>query len=450
MAKKRDHKKAVNKYRRRHIKNDIDIQREVEKKIFEEYADGQKIMPMPSLNEALASQDMEKDSQLKDAISKMINYFSNDLEQILEHQKNIKCYLPDNAVSFIIPLDFYIPLASPYNAVAIRVANDEITYATCVSIISKIVPVGESAVKTSYLIATVCSNDASLASKNETSKGLLEIYEEAISASNNIIASFQAIPSKHNHYFHSITSQSAPSRINYFSFSRKTQKILKKMTLNIHGNVYGEILQCHKLDKQELDFFRSLHLNKSFSDDKIFYLINKINEAVNTRCFGNNNEAIVLADNFVELSLGYLYCEIRIARDEDRITVYEDYSKIKNMHEIWSALVDLLDYESKTKLRNDIGFDDWMRDCRNKRDDLTHRFLTGNFTGKESLEAIYSSGELIRKLCMIIDNKIKTPNYPISDKMQLLASSTSFIKGMREHDEAERKGKKYPPHKFMI
>ena len=158
----------------------------------------------------------------------------------------------------------------------------------------------------------------------------------------------------------------------------------------------------------------------------------------------------MLADNFVELSLGYLYCEIRIARDEDRITVYEDYSKIKNMHEIWSALVDLLDYESKTKLRNDIGFDDWMRDCRNKRDDLTHRFLTGNFTGKESLEAIYSSGELIRKLCMIIDNKIKTPNYPISDKMQLLASSTSFIKGMREHDEAERKGKKYPPHKFMI
>ena len=234
MAKKRDHKKAVNKYRQRRLKEDVNVQREVEKKLFEEYADGQKIMPMPSLNEALASQDMEKDSQLKDAISKMISYFSDDLEQILEHQKNIKCYLPDNAVSFIIPLDFYIPLASPYNAVAIRAADDEITYATCVSIISKIVPVDESAVKVSYLIATICSNNASLASKNETSKELLKIYEEAISACNNIIASFQAIPSRHNHYFHPITCQSAPSRINYFSFNRKTKKILKKMITVLH------------------------------------------------------------------------------------------------------------------------------------------------------------------------------------------------------------------------
>lgn len=450
MAKKRDHKKAVNKYRQRRLKEDVNVQREVEKKLFEEYADGQKIMPMPSLNEALASQDMEKDSQLKDAISKMISYFSDDLEQILEHQKNIKCYLPDNAVSFIIPLDFYIPLASPYNAVAIRAADDEITYATCVSIISKIVPVDESAVKVSYLIATICSNNASLASKNETSKELLKIYEEAISACNNIIASFQAIPSRHNHYFHPITCQSAPSRINYFSFNRKTKKILKKMTLNIHGNVYSEILQCHKLDEQELGFFRNLHLNKSFSDDKIFYLVNKINEAVNTRCFGNNNEAIILADNFVELSLGYLYCEIRIAKKEDRTTVYEDYSKMKTMSEIWDALANLLNYGSKTKLKNDIGFNDWTRDCRNRRDDLTHRFLTSSFTSKESLDAIYSSGELIRKLCTIIDNKIKSADYPISDKMQLLASSTLFIKGMREHDEAERNGKKYPPHNFMI
>lgn len=114
------------------------------------------------------------------------------------------------------------------------------------------------------------------------------------------------------------------------------------------------------------------------------------------------------------------------------------------MNEIWDALVNLLSYSSKTKLKNDIGFNDWMRDCRNKRDDLTHRFLTSDFTSKESLEAIYFSGELIRKLCIIIDNKIKCPDYPISDKMHLLASSTSFIKWMREHDEAERNGKKYP------
>jgi len=442
--KKRDHKMAVNKYRQRRFNDDVNIQRKIEEKLFEEYAGGQKIMPMPSLNEALASQDMEKDSQLKDAMFKMINYFSDDLEQILKHQKNIKCCLPDNAVSFIIPLDFYIPLASPYNAVAIRLTNDEITYATCVSIISKTTPVGESAVKTSYLISTICSNGASIASKNEASKEFLKIYEEAISACNNIIASFQAIPSRHNHYFHSITCQSAPSRINYFSFSRRAKKILKKMTLYIHGNVHGEIFQCHKLDEQELNFFRNLHLNKSFSDDKIFQLVNKINEAVNTRCFGNNNEAIVLADNFVELSLGYLYCEIRIAKEEDCTKVYEDYSKIKSMNEIWDALVNLLSYSSKTKLKNDIGFNDWMRDCRNKRDDLTHRFLTSDFTSKESLEAIYFSGELIRKLCIIIDNKIKCPDYPISDKMHLLASSTSFIKWMREHDEAERNGKKYP------
>lgn len=88
--KKRDHKMAVNKYRQRRFNDDVNIQRKIEEKLFEEYAGGQKIMPMPSLNEALASQDMEKDSQLKDAMFKMINYFSDDLEQILKHQKKYK------------------------------------------------------------------------------------------------------------------------------------------------------------------------------------------------------------------------------------------------------------------------------------------------------------------------------------------------------------------------
>lgn len=450
MAKKRDHKKVLNKRKQCQLKKERNAQLEIEKALFNNYAEGQKILPMPTLDEALASQLLEKDERINDAILKMMDYFGSDLEEIVKKQEGVKCYLPDNAISFIIPLDFYIPLPSPYNAVAVKAVEGEINYATCVSVVSKIIPVGESAIKVSYLISTICNNGASSASKKESPRELLRVYEEAILTCNNVIASFQSIPSRHNHYFHPITVQSAPSRICYFSFNKTTKRILKRGVLNIHGNVYGEILQCHPLDERELACFRNSHLNKSFSDDKIFYLINKMNEAVNSRCFGRNNEAIILADNFVELSLGYLLCEIKIANGEKRKDVHEQYVNIKTMNEIWSMFASLLRYDSIKKLKKDIGFDEWMHNCRNKRDDLTHRFLTGSYTGKESLDAINSSGELIYKLCIIIDGKIKNKSYPISDKMNLLCSSTLFIKGMHDNDEAERNGKKYPSNKFMI
>lgn len=407
-----------------------------EKDLFKFYSDGYKKIPMPTLVDALSDQE---DTGCAPEIEKnIINFFNDDIDKVSrEKHLSDKC-IPSNVISFIIPLDFHIPLNSPYSAVSMKMDEELIKDVWCATIVSKVLLVGTAAIKVSYLIISICRESASLAFKDKSESMMLEVYERAIEICNDTIASFQATSFRHNHYFHTITCLSSPSMIKYFIFDRKTKNILVRDELFVHGNIYSEIFNSYPNTEEELTLFRSSHANKTFNNDKIFKLVLKMQEAINLRCQGFFNESIIASDNCVEMSLGYLYCEICIALGGKKDDVYKDFSKIKSTSDLWQELKELLKYPSVTRLKSDIGFNDWTKHCRKRRDDLIHRFLTDDFNPVESLEAIYYSGELIRKLCDIISVKIKVTNYPLSEKLVFLSRATFFIRQMYEEREKNK------------
>lgn len=430
---KRNHRKVVARRKTRQKNAAISAKLQSEKELFDFYSEGHNILPMPTLVDALSNQKDE--GQYSEIEKNILDCFEKDIEKISKENHVSDQYIPDNVISFIIPLDFHIPLNSPYNAVSISLDKTLINEVCCTTVVSEVLPVGTAPIKISYLVVSICKDSASLAFKKKVSSEMLSVYEEAIRICNDMIASFQATSFRHNHYFHPITVLSAPSVVKYFIFNRKTKKILSRNNFNVHGNIYSEVFSSFPNTDEELALFRSAHVNKTFSNDKIFKLVSKIQEAVNLRCLGFYNESIIASDNFVEMSLGYLYCEIRIALGGERDTIYKDFSKIETMSELWQELKDLLSYPSVTKLKNDINFNDWSKYCRKRRDNLTHRFLTEDYNGVESLEAAYYSSGLIRKLCSIINSKIKVSDYPLSDKLEFLSRATLFAKNLYENGE---------------
>lgn len=438
MIKKRNHKIALQKRKNRQKEQYKKNKEQIFEELCQQYSGGNGSMPAPNLIEALARHNLSSDKHFDAMFEQLMEYFSSELSKRASELKQ-KLHMPDNVVTFLIPLDFYVPLPEGYNSMTIRSSNDEVIEASCVTAISKILPVGTASVKITYFVVSICSDEAANGARLCTFSGLIKIYEKAIMLANHVIVGIQSVPTRHNHYLHSLTAQSSPSVISMNVFNRTTKRVLKKEAVTFHKNPISEIFNARPLEKEEVGQFRSAHVNKAFTDDKVFQLVSKFNEAINMRCFGRNNEAVVLADNFVELSLGYLYCELCVANGEDIDKACELYADMKKMSQIWEGLCDLLSYKSVTKLKKDIGFNDWTKYCRIPRDNLTHRFLTSDLSGVESLEAIYYSGELIRKLCNIISNKITSEM--LLQKLALLGSATYFSKNLGELDHDRRLGK---------
>lgn len=438
MPKKRNHKKVIQKRKIRQGEQQRKNQEQVFEKLCKQYSEDNDSIPAPNLVEALARHNISQDEHFSLIFQKLVSYFGNELLE-KSNKLNQELNLPDNVVTFLIPLDFYVPLPEGYNSMTIMSNDSKITEASCVTTISKILPIGTALVKVTYFIVAICSDEAARGAKLCTFSSLIRTYEKAIMLANHVIVGIQSVPTRHNHYMHGLTVQSSPGTISMNVFNRTTKRVLKKEAVTFHKNPISEIFNARPFEKEETDQFRGAHVNKAFTDDKVFHLVSKYNEAVNMRCFGRNNEAVVLADNFVELSLGYLYCELCVNNGEAMDKACESYANMKSMSQIWEGLCKLLDYSSITKLKKDIGFDDWAKHCRIPRDNLTHRFLTNDLSGVESLDAIYYSGELVRKLCSIIFNKVA--NEILLQKLALLESATYFSKNLGELDHDRRLGK---------
>lgn len=159
-----------------------------EKDLFKFYSDGYEKMPMPTLVDALSDQE---DTGCAPEIEKnIINCFNDDIDKVSrEKHLSDKC-IPNNVISFIIPLDFHIPLNSPYSAVSMKMDEELIKDVWCATIVSKVLLVGTAAIKVSYLIISICRESASLAFKDKSKSMMLEVYERAIEICNDTIASF--------------------------------------------------------------------------------------------------------------------------------------------------------------------------------------------------------------------------------------------------------------------
>lgn len=439
MPKSRDHKRAM---RRRELRQQ-ECQNVNKERFFEQvrlqYANGGSSTPSPSLVEALAKHEVSKEESFQVTFRKLIHYFSSELLRRTQNA-GLSLDLPDDVVSFLVPLDFYVPLPEGYNAMTIQAADKKVVETSCITVTSRIVPVGTSSVKTTYLIISICSHEASQSVKPIMSCALCKIYERGIMLANHVIAGIQAIPTRHNHYMHGLTVQSSPSSIPMAIFSRQEQTVRKSVPVSFHQNPVSEILQARPLDKTELQQFAIIHTAKTFTDDKIFQLISKFNEAVNMRCFGYNGNAIILADSFVELSLGYLFYTLSVLDGQTVEEARRQYADKKGISQLLDSLRILLNYNgSMNKFKIDIGHKEWRQYCRKPRNGLAHSFLTVGPSGVESLDAIYYAGEMVRKICAIA--KVKVRDTSLIQKLTLLEESTSFARGLGELDHDRRLGK---------
>ncbi|MFZ1250082.1 MAG: hypothetical protein WAR37_01375 [Candidatus Microsaccharimonas sp.] len=421
MIKKRNHKKAVVN-RRARLK--AESKARLWSGVIEAYSNGSDVMPMPTLVDALSNINFDKNETIQAGIKSQTEYFEQYIQKSsVEFKLGVK--IPNKVITFIIPLDFYLALPEPYNAMLLSVDGENINRANCVTVVSEIIKVGESAVKTSYLIVGICMDDFSEVN-DAKNKLISNVYEKAIQEANNVIAGFQTIVSRHNHYVHIITTLSGPSQIDMLTFDRRSGEKTPIETFKPNGNVMSEIYQSRPLEIGELNEFRLAHVNKSFRGDRIFDLVGKFNEAVNTRCFGHDTESIVLIDNFAELVMGYIYCQILIARGENEEEAVNRYQTFAKIGELISALSSIFEV-SKTSFEKQIGYGEWRKYCRSTRNKLTHLYIEGKVGPDESLHALYYSGEMVRKLCLMASIKYKS-NIEIFDKMTLLANSTYFTK----------------------
>jgi hypothetical protein len=434
--KKRDHEKALLRRKVKITRAKQDQKTKIWQSWVKSYSADSEVMPMPSLADALSNRDIKKVSKAQGAIKSLLSSLN---ENILEaaKQNEIGIDLPENVVSFIIPLDFYMSLPDPYHAASISL--NEGPAATCVTVFSDIVNLDTSAVKVSYLIASICSTVNGNIEKLKD-KNIFNVYESAIRECNNVISAYQSISTRHNHYMHRITDLSVPQQVDAFIFKRSSGKIIDEKEVSFNGNVWSEIFQSRPLDNSELDQFTIAHINKTFKDDKIFDLISKYNDAINTRCFGRDDQSIILADSFAELALGYLYCESIIAAGSEREDAVKKYVELESLGDLIKELASIIG-TSNTAFRRQVGFDNWYKYCRLVRNDLTHRFITDKINHDDSLNALHYSSQLISKVCQILQAKFPSGFYDgFYDKLELLSSAAYFVKVLHEGNEKSKAG----------
>ena len=442
--KKRNHKRAVAK-RRQRIKSTTHEKNwgKFVDKCTKEYSEGLDIMPMPSITEALSVRMIEGLPKKQKAIGELPEYFSQQIVKSTEERLGASINASKRVISFIIPLDFYMPLPEPYHAAITEVNEGGVATITCVTVFSDIVTIGSStALKTSYIIASICNEQTKdINSLDIPRDNRLPLCKLAVDASNHVISAFRSMPIRHNHYMHQITLLQLPYRLNAFIFDHETKEILDEGVIALNdNNVLSEVLNARLPSLEELDQFRILHVKKHFLDDKVFLLLSKYEDAVCSRCFGKFNEAVLLADSFVELSLGYLYCDIRIASGEDQNSVITDYGKTNGMSIIWETLSEILSFDSITKLRNAIRYDQYEKYCRNVRNNLTHRFMTKPLDGQESLDAIFYAGEMVKKLCALMEQHYrKLELNDLVEKMILIRQAVEIGESMHHSSVSSEK-----------
>lgn len=404
--------------------------------IIDSYCRGSSRAPAPTLVDAISHENINNNKVIKRAYCECIASLNSRIKEV-EQQNDVASFkLSDAVLSFLIPLDFYIPVNEPHYVGDFTIEDGTVSDLCDILIFSCMFPVGcEADVKASLLLVSFClSNKMCVNRISELGKNIDLLYGKAVVEANKIISAYQAIPTRHNHYMHKVTKQMLPGHIFTMLSSRRCGGTLDSGYCEFHQNVESEIFQARPLNKTELSQFEIAHVNESFTNDRVFSLVSKFNDAVNLRCMGNHDDAIVLLDNFCELAVGYIYCEMMIYCGNCRDDVICQYVKIDKMSCLWSQIGALVGMSS-ARLKKDVGFAKWYKFCREVRNDLAHRFIYREITDRDSGNATYYTGFLVRTLCHICMNRCNERS-SCYNKLSLLASSTAMADTMlrRYHD----------------
>lgn len=391
-----------------------------ESDLFNKYYN-ERTIPCPTITEALSQMDFSSCMPFNKAQKFLINNFNIDcIKTYKSIGKTID--LPINVVTFIVPLDFYIPINQPYSAILCSSGKNEEQLVISGTIFTTISLVNGIKYRTSSILCSICGQPSDVfISNNDRIYDNSEIIEIVVDCCNRIIGSYETIPGRHTHYMHRITDQLLPSEIQYFIFKRTTKRIIDNGSIIANNNVLSDLYNSEVMpSKNELSMLSQIHVNYDGAFINVIDLILKIKDATHLVCKGMYADSILLADNFAELCMGYLYCEARrVIYGEEITEIIDNYKninkKLKEEKKSWyKELSETFKYQSAEKYKKAICHDEYISKCRGIRDDLTHRFLLKKISGKDAEEALIS-------VCRMIENASKIAYDLMPDSSDKLA-----------------------------
>ena len=386
-------------------------------------------IPKPTFMECLA--DLLKDSnKLESATNSAIIDFANDYERYAQEKRLLIDTLPKEAISFIIPLDFYLPIPERYYASTYD--NGCLIHA---SVYHNEIQIGRNKIRISFIIVTICNKEAKKIAKTfRKNKHLIidKTYDMAINEVNRIIRSFLALTKRHNHYIHEVTRVQLSSVINIVLFRRDSKKAIGRSLLFTHRAPIHDCLSIGLLNDEELSEFNNYHWNTGITNNNILKLLSKLNDAVNARCLGKDSESILLIESFVEYSLGFFYCEcMRIENPDKTIEKCVKQYMTECRKRGFSAerrIATILGYKSKEDyelLKEKINKKDFIKSCKDIRNALTHNFFSIKAEACDSEKAIKSAAYYISSIAKEILGQ--STDRSTIEQLKVLITATEIV-----------------------
>lgn len=390
---------------------------------------------IPSIVDTLPLLAIEETIKIEDAIE---TQYKGTIRAINGIQVP-KCTI-NKGISFLIPLTVYIPLPTPYHASLI--AKDEITGEaigfTCVTIdnynprlkLKK----QDVLLQLSYAIVTV-SNETFNGTRGSLAEfsNLHKVYDQALVAFNSVINAYKATPGRHSHALQAQSALSTPGSVYTLLSEFPSGKVIEKTTVGFHDHSIGDIWHSRMMNEVELDDFRAIHTTDANGNSFPLWLVGKLNEAIDARCNGKGDSAIIFADHYVELSMRFLLYKLLITKGSRHIDARAKARHHNRLDELVKDLAVALG-QSPSNFKNSIQYSTWNQSCRKKRNALNHEIERSRITPHESFKAVDSSAIVVKKICEIINAQ-----YPgaLADTQWLL-SATWMTESMKQAKESRK------------
>lgn len=393
---------------------------------------------IPSIVDILPLLAIEETVQIDDLIQHQYNGVSTTLKDL-----GISKITAQKGVSFLIPLTAYIPLPTPYYAslVAKNADTGEAIGFTCVTLntYNPEMKLGDKEVllQLSYAVVTIVSEEFNdITSTLEEFPELRKVYDRALAALNSVIRSYKVTPGRHSHILQTLSVLGSAGSVHIIFSEFPSAKIIEKNTISLHAHLWGELWQSRMVSQTELDTFRTIHTTDSNGNSFPLWLVGTLHEAIDARCNGKDDTAIIFADHYVELSMRFLLYNLLRTKGISHINARARAKNHKKLDDLVKDLAKELG-QSPTDFKNTIGYSSWNQACRKKRNSLNHEIERSVVTPNESFRAVDRSATLINKICEVVN-----AHYPdaIQDT-QWLMSATWMTQSIKHADKDRRQSK---------
>lgn len=361
------------------------------------------IVSMPSVDEGLGFLfDNDKFPIKRDAIVQIRKVEESCRQNNMDFKLN-------RAIVFLIPTKSYIPIRDRYAATILKPHKKKRQLSSFNSVmIRHYMPTLKLRSYTSSLGLTyflVVVGDLGLGGKDiATVNNLRAYYDQAIDAVNDVIQGYKVIPGTHNHRISPITSMYSPdmTKVGLYDLNKRNWLEISSVSMNNHS--YADIGFSLPMTQQQLDYFANSHVSVVQGSTYAIYLNTKIQRAYDARCLGDEEGAIILADNYTELVFRFFLFKLLILKGLARNAAIKELESRISMNSLVNELAKQLGF-TVVKFKDEILFDAWEKQCRDKRNSLWHSIEGVDVDDRVSLNAVKSSVATVRGLCLILNNQ---------------------------------------------